>query len=117
MRCKGAALDEEALDPRAVLWFGQGQGLSLLTPRLDSVAMMHRSAHLTKSAGIGIIITTVAAGVLIFLIMFAQHFYLPLVVGSIIAFQLSFIWTCAELIDGVKEQPTQDEPMGKDFTP
>jgi hypothetical protein len=76
------------------------------------------SPHLhAKSVGVGIIPTVITAGLLIFLVLFAQHFYLKLVMANIIAFQLNFIWTCAELLDGPdEEEASQDKLTGGDFT-
>ena len=72
---------------------------------------MQRPVYMTKSVGVGLIVTAITAGLLIFLVLFAQHFYLKLVMANIIAFQLSFIWTCAELLDGPdEEEASQDKP-------
>jgi hypothetical protein len=77
---------------------------------------MIRPVYLTKSVRIGIILTLTTAGMLIFLVFFAKQFYSRLVLANVIAFQLSFIWTCAELLDGPGDDLADDEPKGRDFT-
>jgi len=76
-----------------------------------------RSPYLTKGVGVGIILTLITTCTLVFLVFFAKQFYGALVLANVIAFQLSFIWTCAELLDGPADDlPTDEEPSGGDFT-
>jgi hypothetical protein len=77
---------------------------------------MQRPVYRTKSVVIGVILTVITATVLVVLVVIAKDFHLWLVIGSIIAFQLSFIWTCAELLDGPDEELRREEPRSADFT-
>lgn len=78
---------------------------------------MTRPIYLTKSVRIGIILTLMTAGLLVFLVFFAEQFYPVLVLANVIAFQLSFIWTCAEILDGPDEEELpDDERRGGDFS-
>jgi hypothetical protein len=79
--------------------------------------MMRRPVYLTKGVRIGIILTLITAGVLVFLIFVAKQLYSILVMISVIAFQLSFIWTCAEILDGPgDDEASCDQPSGGDFS-
>jgi len=73
-------------------------------------------SYVTKSVRLGIILTLITSGTLIFLVFFAKHFYSALVLTNVLAFQLSFIWTCAELLDGPDEESSNDEKRGGDYS-
>ena len=77
---------------------------------------MIRTVYLTKSVRIGIILTVTTAATLIFLVFEARQFYSALVLANVLAFQLSFIWTCAELLDGPDEELSKDEKRGGDYS-
>jgi hypothetical protein len=78
----------------------------------------HRwTRYLTTSVRIGIALTLLSAGALIFFVFVTREFYTAPFFASIIVFQLSFIWTCAEILDGPDEShPSNDEPPRNDFT-
>jgi len=59
---------------------------------------------------IGIIITLAAAGLIAFLFEYAAELYPKLILVSVILFQLSFIWTCAEIIDTPDEILPRNDP-------
>ena len=65
---------------------------------------------------IGIVLTLATAGSLVFLVFFAKQFHSELVLANVIAFQLSFMWTCAEILDGPGDDLPSDEPWGGDFS-
>ena len=75
-----------------------------------------RTVYFTKGVRIGIILTLITSGTLIFLVFFAERFYSALVLTNVLAFQLSFIWTCAELLDGPDEELSKDEERGGDYS-
>jgi uncharacterized membrane protein len=76
-----------------------------------------RPIYKTKSIAVGIILTLITAAILVLLVFFTHEFYSRLVLTNIIAFQLSFIWTCAELLDGSgDEEIPDDEPRCGDFS-
>jgi hypothetical protein len=52
-----------------------------------------------KALTIGISLVLTTAGVLTYLTFFASEFHGGLFLAFVIAFQLSFIWTCAEILD------------------
>jgi hypothetical protein len=56
---------------------------------------MSRAAVLT----LGVSITLAAAALVIFLVFFAAQLYPGILLATVIFFQLSFIWTCAEFMD------------------
>jgi hypothetical protein len=60
---------------------------------------MIRRVFSAKSVVIGLCLTLLTAATLIFLIVFMRQFYSKLVLTNVIAFQLCFIWTCAEWLD------------------
>lgn len=71
---------------------------------------MERSTYFTKGVRVGIVFTLITTATLVYLVFYAEKFHFALTMGAIIAFQLSFIWTCAELIDGPDEElPAEDE--------
>lgn len=72
--------------------------------------------YLTKSVRTGIILTVITGSTLVFLVFFAKHFYSVLVLANVIALQLSFIWTCAELLDGPRGDMPGKEPEGGNFS-
>jgi hypothetical protein len=73
--------------------------------------------YLTASVRIGIVLTLLSAGALIVLLFVTREFYSAPFFASIIIFQLSFIWTCAEILDGPDESDLgNDEPRRNDFT-
>ncbi len=75
-----------------------------------------RSVYITKNVAVGTALTLMTASMLIFLIFFAREFHSGLVLANVIAFQLSFIWTCAELLDGATSDELRgDGPNGGDF--
>jgi hypothetical protein len=75
-----------------------------------------RSVYITKNVAVGTALTLMTALMLIFLIFFAREFHSGLVLANVIAFQLSFIWTCAELLDGATSDELRgDGPNGGDF--
>jgi hypothetical protein len=58
---------------------------------------------------LGVTITLAAAGLIIFLVFFAAQLYPGILLATIIFFQLSFIWTCAEFMDAPDELlPSED---------
>jgi hypothetical protein len=75
-----------------------------------------RTVYFTKSVRIGIILTLITGATLVFLVFSARHFHSILVLANVLAFQLSFIWTCAELLDGPDEELSKDEERGGDFS-
>jgi hypothetical protein len=77
---------------------------------------MIRPVYLTKGVRVGIILTLASAGTLVFLVFFARQLHSGLVLTNVVVFQLCFIWTCAELLDGPGDDLTDDEPRGQDFT-
>jgi hypothetical protein len=73
--------------------------------------------YLTTSVRIGIGLTLLSAGALIFVVFVAREFSSTPFFASLILFQLSFIWTCAEILDGPDEADlANDEPTRSDFT-
>ena len=74
--------------------------------------------HLTRGVRVGIVITSMATATLVYLVFFAAKFHFALTMGAIVAFQLSFIWTCAELIDGPDDElpPGDDEPQDGNYS-
>jgi hypothetical protein len=52
-----------------------------------------------KALTIGISLALTTAGILVYLIFFADEFHSRLFLTFVIVFQLSFIWTCAEILD------------------
>jgi hypothetical protein len=61
----------------------------------------HRwTRHLTKGVRVGIVFTLLSAGALIFFVFVTRELYSTPFFASIIVFQLSFIWTCAEILMG-----------------
>jgi hypothetical protein len=78
---------------------------------------MTKPVYLTKSVRIGIIMSVITAAMLIFLVFIAKQFFSILVLANILAFQLSFIWTCAEFLDGRSdEEMTENGSEGGDFS-
>jgi hypothetical protein len=79
---------------------------------------MTRPTLITKTVGVGMILTLMAAATLVFLVFFAKQFHLVLVMVNVIAFQLSFIWTCAEILDGAGDDARDDDdgPVTGQFT-
>jgi hypothetical protein len=77
---------------------------------------MRRTIYLTRNVCVGIALTIAAAVIVTFLVFFADRLYPTLVTISVIAFQLCFIWTCAEVLDGPDEVNQADNPIGRDFT-
>jgi hypothetical protein len=79
---------------------------------------MERSTYFTKGVRVGIVFTLITTATLVYLVFFAQKFHFALTMGAIIAFQLSFIWTCAELIDGPDEElpPEDDESTDGNYS-
>jgi hypothetical protein len=75
-----------------------------------------RTVYFTKSVRIGIILTLITGATLAFLVFVEKHFFSILMLASVIAFQLCFIWTCAELLDGPDEELSKDEERGGDFS-
>jgi hypothetical protein len=57
---------------------------------------------------IGGCLTFVAAVALAFLVFFASEFHSTLALIALVAFQLCFIWTCAELLDSTTEDASDD---------
>ncbi len=78
----------------------------------------HRwTRYLTTSVRIGIALTLISVVALIFFVFITREFYTAPFFVSIIVFQLSFIWTCAEILDGPDESGQRnDEPPRNDFT-
>lgn len=73
--------------------------------------------NLTRSVRIGAALTLLSAGVLVFVVFAAHEFSSAPFFVSLIVFQLSFIWTCAEILDGPDESGwVNDEPPRNDFT-
>jgi hypothetical protein len=60
-----------------------------------------RRSQMTRAKGltIGISIVLTTAGTLTYLAFFASEFHGRLFLAFVIAFQLCFIWTCAEILD------------------
>ena len=77
----------------------------------------HWTRYLTTSVRIGIVLTLLSAAALVYLLFVTRVFYSVPFFASIIVFQLSFIWTCAEILDGRDESDlANDEPPRNDFT-
>jgi hypothetical protein len=72
--------------------------------------------YITKSVLVGILLTVTTATIVIFLIFVAGFMYLKLTLASVIAFQLSFIWTCAELLDGTGDKRSDDQSVDGNFS-
>ena len=73
--------------------------------------------YLTTGVRIGIALTLLSAGALIFVVFLTREFSSTLFFASMIAFQLSFIWTCAEILDGPDDsEVSNDKPPRNDFT-
>jgi hypothetical protein len=79
---------------------------------------MEQSTYLTRGVRVGLVLTAMTTATLVYLVFFAAKFHFALTMGAIVAFQLSFIWTCAELIDGPDEElpPDDDEPLDGKFS-
>jgi hypothetical protein len=79
---------------------------------------MERSTYFTKGVRVGIVFTLITTATLVYLVFYAEKFHFALTMGAIIAFQLSFIWTCAELIDGPDEElpPEDDGPSDGNYS-
>jgi len=52
-----------------------------------------------KALTIGILLVLITGGTLVYLVFLASVFHSRLFLAFIIAFQLCFIWTCAEILD------------------
>ena len=80
--------------------------------------MAEQFAYLTRGVRVGIVLTMITTSTLVYLVFFAAKFHFGLTMGAIVAFQLSFIWTCAELIDGPDEElpPDDDEPPDGNYS-
>jgi hypothetical protein len=74
------------------------------------------TGHFTKTVRFGIILTLITAATLAFLVFVEKQLFSILVLASVIAFQLSFIWTCAELLDGPDEELSKDKERGGDYS-
>jgi uncharacterized membrane protein YbaN (DUF454 family) len=76
----------------------------------DSVAADREKRAMSRASllTIGISITVAAAAIIAFLVFFAEQLYGRMLLAAVICFQLSFIWTCAELLD------TPDEIIPRD---
>lgn len=79
---------------------------------------MEQSTYLTRGVRVGIVVTLITTATLVYLVFFTAKFHFALTMGAIVAFQLSFIWTCAELIDGPDEELSseEDEPQDGKFS-
>lgn len=75
---------------------------------------MEQSTYLTRGVRVGIVVTLITTATLVYLVFFTAKFHFALTMGAIVAFQLSFIWTCAELIDGPDEELSSDEDEPQD---
>jgi hypothetical protein len=50
-------------------------------------------------------------------VFFASEFYSTLTLITPVAFQLCFIWTCAEPLDSAREDPANDgDPPDRNFS-
>ena len=80
--------------------------------------MAEQSVYLTRGVRVGIVVTLITTATLVYLVFFAEKFHFALTMGAIVAFQLSFIWTCAELIDGPDDElpPGDDEPQDGNYS-
>ncbi len=80
--------------------------------------MAEQSTYLTKGVRVGLVLTLITTGTLVYLVFFTAKFHFALTMGAIVAFQLSFIWTCAELIDGPDDEllPEDDEPQDGNYS-
>jgi hypothetical protein len=79
--------------------------------------MMGRRLFAPKSVIVGATLTLLTAATLIFLVLFTRQLYSKLVLINVIAFQLSFIWTCAELLDLANDNWTEeDDPTDGNFS-
>lgn len=78
---------------------------------------MVRRAFATKSVIVGICLTLLTAVTLIFQVVFLKQLYSKLVLTNIIAFQLCFIWTCAEWLDlSSDDWADQEDPTDGNFS-
>ena len=72
---------------------------------------------MTRAAIIGSILTVATAGGLAFLVIFVDEFYSTVALFTFIAFQLSFIWTCAELLDSAGDDSSDNvDPPDRNFS-
>jgi hypothetical protein len=74
------------------------------------------TGHFTKTVRFGIILTLITGATLAFLVFVEKQFFSILMLASVITFQLSFIWTCAELLDGPDEELSKDEERRGDYS-
>jgi hypothetical protein len=58
---------------------------------------------------VGALITLITASTLTYLVFFAEEFHSRYALTTLIVFQLSFIWTCAELLDSSADYPHDDD--------
>jgi hypothetical protein len=83
----------------------------------DGMNRQHWTRYLTTSVRIGTVLTLLSAVALVFFLFVTREFYSTPFFASIIIFQLSFIWTCAEILDGPDESDlATDESPRNDFT-
>ena len=75
-----------------------------------------RDVYFTKSVRIGVVLTLATAATLVFLVFIAKQFFSILVLANILVFQLCFIWTCAELLDGPDEELSKEEERNGDYS-
>jgi hypothetical protein len=77
---------------------------------------MRPPPHITRNVCIGTILTLITSAAVAILIFVAGLSHLKLLLGGIIAFQLSFMWTCAELLDGPWNDVPDDNPTDGNFS-
>jgi hypothetical protein len=76
-----------------------------------------RPAYPTRATIIGGSLTFATAGAFAFLAFFTREFYSTLALIALVAFQLCFIWTCAELLDSTTEDASDDvDPSEGNFS-
>lgn len=71
---------------------------------------------MTRNVCIGMILTLITAVAVALLVFVAKLSHLRLLLVGIIAFQLSFMWTCAELLDGPSDDVLDDNPTDGNFS-
>jgi hypothetical protein len=112
--CKGTETGQADLSAAMQGLWRQGQTTDTVKDGMNDHPW---TRYLTNSVRVGIAFTVLSAGALIILLFVTREFYSTAFFASIIVFQLSFIWTCAEILDGPDESDTvNDEPHRNDFT-
>jgi hypothetical protein len=65
--------------------------------------------YITRGVAIGIVLTAITTALVVYFVFFAARLHITLMIISIISFQLCFIWTCAEILDGPDEEIAEED--------